>query len=402
MNVLHVHTRNQGGGGALMVSEINHRLNNRGCVNSRLLVREKSGDSDSVIEIEPTLPEKALNHVIERVFSLEGLASPRSLQFPNWVHDWDVDLIHLHNIHGYYFNFLNIARIPEDVAMVWTLHDMWPLTGNCTYANGCKKYQETCGSCPELSEYPKLRLDMTPVLHRLKRRLFDRDYSIAVPSEWMLNHVKKSHLSEPTIHHIPNGIDVERYRPLNRRDSRDRFNIQQEQTVILFIASGISSPRKGFTHLADALDDLEHKSGLTLLAIGGDDFPKNRINSSFTVRKPGYIAETNVPTAYSAADLCVIPSRAESFGLVATEAMACGTPVVAFDVGGLAEQITEETGWLAPPGDTEALTKMIQKAIDTAPHPSMSQKARTRVVNKYDISHCVSQYYNLYQNILTN
>jgi len=402
MNVLQVHTRDQGGGGSQMVSEINQRLNKRNGIISKLLVREKSGSSNEVIELEQSFPERALDHIVERVLSLEGLGSPRSLRLPNWINKWDIDLVHLHNIHGYYFNFLNIARIPEDVALLWTFHDMWPLTGNCTYAYGCEKYQETCRNCPQLNEYPQLRLDTTPVLHRLKRRLFDRDYSIAVPSEWMLDHIRKSHLHKPTMHNVPNGIDIKRYRPLDCQSSRDKYDIKQDQIVILFAASGIHSPRKGFSFLINALENLETKSNITLLAIGGDNLPRNQFDDSFTVRNPGYIPELEVPAAYSAADLCVIPSRAESFGLVATEAMACGTPVVAFEVGGLAEQITEKTGWLVPSEDTEALGETIQQAIDNVPNHSMSEEARERAVNNYDINRCVTQYSEIYKNLLSS
>jgi glycosyltransferase involved in cell wall biosynthesis len=215
----------------------------------------------------------------------------------------------------------------------------------------------------------------------------------------MLNHVNMSHISKPTVHHIPDGIDTEHYQPLNSQDSRNRYDIERDSTVILFIASNIDDPTKGVTQLIDALNNLENKSNITLLAIGDGDFPGDRLSDSFTVQNPGYINKSEIPLAYSSADLCVIPSRAESFGLVATESMACGTPVVAFNIGGLAEQITEKTGWLVPPENPEALGKTIQEAIDTIPNTLMSKRARQRVLNNYDIRHCVTQYTDLYKKI---
>jgi len=402
MNVLHIHTRDQGGGGAKMVSNINERLNREFKVDSKLLVGYKLTESDSVWEFDQTLPERAFNRLFENVMSFNGLGSFRSFWTQKIIRDNDIDVIHLHNLHGRYFNFLNIELIPETTNVVWTFHDIWPMTGGCTYSYDCTKFEATCGSCPELENYPSMKIDTTPILHKLKTNIFNKiNITGIAPSRWMVKNIEKSRLSVNDVRHVPNGIDTGMFYPRDRRRSRNNWDIDKDRTIVLFAANNIYNPQKGMRFLISALKDLSYnETELGLLVIGGDAPILNELPPEYEYTSPGYIPEEMLPLAYSAADLSVVPSKMESFGLVATESMACGTPVVAFNVGGLGEQITSDTGWLVSPYDTDQLASTIESVLsDEELLKEKGQNARERVINKYDIQQCVDEYRSIYDDV---
>jgi len=396
MNVLHVHTIDVSGGGAKMVFEINRRLNGYPDTSSQLLVGTKESDEETVIELNRTAIETGATRVLERYLSLDGLGSPSSLRLRRIIAKQDVDVVHIHNIHGGYFNMLNLALIPESVAVVWTFHDMWPITGNCVYSLGCERFKNSCGSCPQLDEYPSLRFDTTPVLLSIKERLFDCDLTVAAPSEWMYEKVTESRLDQVDLRHVPNGIDTDYFSPRDRERAREYYDVPVDDRVVLFVASSVDSTRKGLGTLLDALDHLSGKGGTSLLAIGGGDLPEDRVSDEFTVRTPGYIPEEDLPVAYSAADICVVPSLAESFGLVATEAMACETPAVVSAVGGLQEQVDPENGWLAEPGNARSFAEAIRMALQNETRDRKGELARQHVLENYRIEDCVGNYHDLY------
>ncbi|NLV10502.1 glycosyltransferase [Halomicrobium mukohataei] len=400
MNVLHVHTRSVGGGGAQVVSDLHSRLNKRTNINSKLVVKEKGDEQDDVVEMKGGFLDRGFTHLIERKAGLEGFGSFDSLKLPSLIRDHNTDIVHLHNIHGYYFNIFILRHIPDQVNLLWTFHDMWPITGNCTYAMGCERYQTRCGSCPQLDEYPELPFDTTPLLHRIKMRLFNQDIPVVTPSRWLGRHVAESRLNKPNIRYIPNGVDTEKFSPVDKCEARDIFDIGTDDFVLSFIASNPGDPRKGSKYVIEALNSVSQNHDVTLLTLGSEGFPNEMLNDSIDVRIPGYIPDEKVPYAYAAGDVCIVPSLADNCPLVPLEAMACGTPVIAFDVGGLSEQVTEGTGWLVPPHDTQALRDAILTAIERFPDSKMNNAARKRVVEKYEITQCVTQYQDLYNKIL--
>lgn len=403
MNVLHVHTTDQGGGGAKLVSTLNRELGERDGVESTLVVGEKESDDDSVRQLDLLPLEATFNLGLERVLSLHGLGSPSTLRFPRLLDRYDVDLVHLHNLHGRYFNAYNVRRIPAEIPVVWTIHDMWPLTGHCSVSFDCDRFEQGCGSCPYPDTYPPIEIDTTALMHRVKRRMFDRDdLTLVTPSEWMLERVRRSHLRSRESVHVPHGIDTETYTPSPDGDERETFDLPAEATVVLFLANGFSQRVKGGEQLLQALNSLSRAEDVTLLAIGGTDFRETELADSYDLRLPGYVAdEGTLRDAYNAADVAVVPSLYESFGLVATESMACGTPVVAFETSGLAEQITDECGWLCEPFDPSALAEGIDAALaDESTRRAKGRAARRRVESEYGLDRFVDDYLDVYADAL--
>lgn len=399
IKVAHLHTVDQAGGGAKIVRNLHERINKDVDFSSFLFVGEKKTDINKVIEL-PSLPlEKKFNKFFEHVLSLEGLASPSSLRSYKNIFDFDPDIIHLHNIHGNYFNFLNLNRLPDEMPVVWTFHDMWPLTGRCVYSYDCDKYTKTCQNCPYLDTSKKIMFDTTKQLHKLKKRIFDSfNPHIVVPSSWMMDKASQSYFNNSRINQIPHGIDENFFSP-KMKNPRKIFGLPDDKFIILFISNGFSTPRKGMRYLINSLENIPDDN-VTLFAVGGNDLPKHEVLDRFDTHTPGYIKNDKLPVAYSAADITVVPSLYESFGLVATESMSCGTPVIAFNTSGLQEQITDSTGWLAEFKSSKSLTEKIREAIQNRQHREMKgKKARERVLDKFTQSRFVNDHKNLYKKI---
>lgn len=398
--IAHLHTIDQAGGGAKIVRELHTELNTDEKFSSRLFVGEKKTNIDSVTEL-PSIPfEKEFNRFVEQILSFEGLAAPSSFRYPKIINNYDPDIIHLHNIHGNYFNIINIMRLLEDVPAIWTFHDMWPLTGRCVYSYDCEKYTDVCHNCPYLDISKQISFDSTKQLHKLKKKIFDfcNPYIIS-PSKWMTENIRKSFFETSTVEHIPHGINTDFFMPKPTIESRKEFDIPQNSTVVLFISNGLSTPRKGMNHLLSALHKIKIED-ITLFAVGGEEMSEDKIPNNFQLFTPGYIDNDKLPFAYSAADLTVVPSLYESFGLVATESMSCGTPVVAYDTSGLGEQITDTTGWLAEFKNPDSLASVIEEAIKNKERrQTKAQKARQRVKKKYDQQRFFTDHKAIYEQV---
>jgi glycosyltransferase involved in cell wall biosynthesis len=399
IKVAHLHTVDQAGGGAKIVRNLHKQLNKDTDFDSSLFVGEKKTNINKIIEL-PSLPlEEEFTKFFEHILSLEGLASPSSLKSYKYIFDSDPDIIHLHNIHGNYFNFMNLSRFPKDIPVVWTFHDMWPLTGRCVYSYDCSKYTKTCQDCPYLETSKKVMFDSTKQLHKLKKKIFTNcDPHIVVPSKWMLNKVNQSHFDDSRVDYITHGINEEFFSP-QVKNPRKKFDLPNDKVVILFVSNGLSTPRKGMRYLASSLEKITDNN-VVLFAVGGSDLPNHGVFNKFDTYTPGYIKNSQLPAAYSSADFTVVPSLYESFGLVATESMSCGTPVVAFDTSGLKEQITGSTGWLAEFKSSKSLSKKIREAIQNKQHrETKGKEARKRILNKYTQNRFVNEYKNLYNRI---
>jgi glycosyltransferase involved in cell wall biosynthesis len=246
-------------------------------------------------------------------------------------------------------------------------------------------------------------IDTTSVLHKLKTSTFNKnDLNVVAPSNWMEQKITQSNLEVDSLHCVYNGIDLNKFYPRGKVHSRDSFGITDRSAVILFAANNIDNPQKGMPYLLSAIDQLSEVDNIPeILIIGGNTSILKQIPERYEYYAPGYIPEEKLPLAYSAADLFVVPYKMESFGLVATESMACGTPVIAFNVGGLKEQITDATGWLVPPYDTKQLATTIETALsDPEVLKNKGERSRERVAQNYSIDRCVDGYHSIYERLL--
>jgi glycosyltransferase involved in cell wall biosynthesis len=277
------------------------------------------------------------------------------------------DIIQLYNTHGGYFAHRLLPALRRRAPIIWRLSDMWPVTGHCAYAGSCDRWQRGCGRCPDLAAYPMIGLDTTAFLWRQKLRLYRKTrLTVVAPSSWIAGVARKSPLfSNAAVHHIPNGLDLTAFRPLDRNAAREFLGVPREQKVLLFAPHWASqNPRKGTDLLDAAMRSLGPRDDVVLLVagVGGQQWigkVPQRVIALGYLRDDRLIAMAN-----AAADCVVVPSSVENLPNGVIEAFACGRPIVAFDAGGIKDAVrTGENGILVPAGDADAFAKAIDRLL---------------------------------------
>ena len=317
----------------------------------------------------------------------------------------DADIINLHWVAGT-LDYPNAPLALRGKKIVWTLHDMNPLTGGCHYSGDCEKYKESCGACPQLGS--KIEEDLARQNWNQKYYAFQNlDLNIVTPSKWLANCVSKSSLlSKFPVSVIPYGFPLDTFKPYHKADIRKSLNIPGDASVILFGADSIVNERKGFVYLLDALKrlPLNQENTTVVLTFGG--FPEGlQIEAKHKIYNLGWIAdEKKIALAYSAADVFVIPTLEDNLPNTVVEAMACGVPVVGFDIGGIPDMILhKKNGFLARPRDIDSLLEGIKWAISSpSGGKNISAVCRERVETKFALEVQANAYKELYDAVISN
>jgi len=409
MKVLHVHNVDYPatGGGAIVMHRLHLGLKRRGIKSAILCSRQKLQSLESTVIPNGRLL-RSLEAQIKQMTSRLGLNDIHCLSTfkINKMQSYtEADLLHLHCIHGGFFNYLALPRLTATKPAVFTLHDIWPYTGHCSYSYDCDRWKIGCGRCPYPGNYPAIRRDRTALEWKLKNWAYDHSQlAIVSPSSFQTEQAKQSILSRFPIHQIPHGIDTETYQRLDRNECRHVLGIPKEKKILMFAATALNMVNKGADLLVSALHRLPNslKAEVVLLMLGeGGESLQERAGVE-TVNL-GYVNNDRLKTiAYCAADLFVQPSRAESFSLVVQESMACGTPIVAFQVGGIVDLVRPGlTGYLAKLEDPEDLSKGIRQLLeDESLRTNMSQQCRRIALEEYSIELQVQRHIELYRQLL--
>ena len=319
----------------------------------------------------------------------------------------DADVVNFHGIHGQFFSYLALPTLTADKAAVFTVRDMWPLTGHCAVNYDCKRWRTGCGHCPYPNAGPPLpeERDGTRLEWKLKRWVYRHSrMTVVALSTRMIEQLQQSILGHLPVYHIPNGVDTEAYQPLDQTMCRAALGIPVHKKVLLFAAGHLNRKNKGGEVLLQALRGLSPalQKDLVLLLMGeGGDMLASA--TDLDVRPMGYVGGARLKTVlYAAADLFVLPTFGEGLPNVLLESMACGTPMVSFDVGGVPDLVRPGvTGYLATPGDVDDLRHGILMLLeDTAGRVAMGQRGRDIAVKEYDTAYEVQRYVDLYQRVL--
>ncbi|MCD6232358.1 glycosyltransferase [Candidatus Aerophobetes bacterium] len=349
--------------------------------------------------------EVYLHTFLTRTTGLQGYGSYLSTRnLEKFILEKKIDLIHLHNLHGYYLNLSFIKFLGRlNIPIIWTLHDGWPITGRCTYLSGCDRWRKGCGNCPNLSWYPKTYFDSSAFMWKKKKEYFTFlkwNPIIVCPSQWLANKVKKSYLNKFRIKVIPNGVDVKIFKPKDKIKIREKLKIDPCKKVILFVATDLKNKRKGVKYFFESLNYIR-TDNLVVITIG------EKINLSqkivVNLKQLGYIHDKNLLSdIYNIADVFCITSLDENFPTTVLESMACGTPVVGFKVGGIPEQVKENCGILVTSKDTEALGKALETLISNDQmQKEFGANCQKRVLENYTIDKFLDKYIKLYRELLT-
>jgi len=350
-------------------------------------------------------PEVYLHVTLTRLTGLQGygtwLSTKRLIRL---IQEWKPDVIHFHNIHGYYLD-LSIAEAMDKlgIPVVWTLHDAWPLTGRCAYFLDCERWRTGCGRCPYTREYPKAYIDSSAWMWPRKRRLLGELWKpvIVTPSRWLANLVNEACNRRLHVEVIPNGIDTTVFRPVDRLQARKELGLPENKKIVLFAAAKPSEKRKGITYFFEALKYVQADNWMALAVGGMVDFAE-LVPHGVEVRQLGYVKEAeDMAKVYSAADLYCITSLADNFPTTVLESMACGTPVAGFAVGGIPEQVTEGCGQLVTPGDAKALGQAITDLLnDNTKRKTMGELCRKRVEQEYNLQLFTERHLALYRELV--
>jgi glycosyltransferase involved in cell wall biosynthesis len=344
---------------------------------------------------------------VQKEFGYEDFHFPawrgffRSLQpFP--------DVIHLHNLHGGYFDLRLLPMLSRQCPLFITLHDAWLLSGHCAHSFDCERWRIGCGQCPDLSIYPAIRRDATARNWRRKQSIYHRArLYVATPSHWLMKKVSQSMLSSAIVESrvIPNGVDLSVFRPQDKRKVRASLGIPHDARVLLFVANGVRRNMwKGYEVLRAVVACVAQRlapSRVLFMALG--DSAANESVGEAQIRFVPYQSDPRVVAAfYQAADVYVHAARAENFPTTVMEALACGTPVVATAIGGIPEQISDgETGFLTPPQDAIMMTnRIIELLTNQELHKRMQEEASAVARRRFDLSHQVNTYLTWYQHVL--
>ena len=314
------------------------------------------------------------------------------------------DVINMHWVAGFVGYEPFSTRAPKHTPVVWTLHDMNPFTGGCHYDYGCSRHADSCGACPQLgSDDAK---DLSHQIWRRKRRVFEQVKSgrlrIVTPSRWLAKEAERSVLfGRFPISVVPYGLDTDVFSPRDRRIARAALEVPQDARVILFAADSTDNRRKGFALLTQALAGLANLAALFLVSLGSG---MPAIGVSVPHMHLGYLANDRLLSlAYSAADLLVVSSLQDNLPNTVLESLACGTPVVGFNTGGIPDMVRPGvTGLLVPTGNIGGLREAIAELLrDSDARAEMSINCRRIAVEEYALEVQARRYVDLYEKMLT-
>lgn len=347
--------------------------------------------------------DEYIHGIASRIFDNHGLmsvgATKRLIDFVKKVNP---DIIHLHNIHGYYLNYpllfkyLSQCRKP----VVWTLHDCWAFTGHCAhymYA-GCEKWKTECNNCPLLSNYPaSILFDRSKKNYIQKKNAFlSVDNLTLVPvSKWLESELQQSFLKAKDIHLIQNGIDIQRFKPSEQTNSiHTKYSIPKEEKVILGVASNWY--RKGLDDFIALRGILPNDYHIVLVGLSKRD-KKKLPNTIIGIERTENIDE--LVALYSASNVFFNPTWEDNFPTTNLEAMACGTPVITYNTGGSPEAITPDTGLVVNRGDLQSAAIAIKHVCEIG-KKHYECNCRSKIVSEFAQGIMLNKYLELYHILL--
>ncbi len=407
MNVLLLNTLDTGGAG-VATRRLLAALRRQG-TEAHLLVQERNGPAQEGLVPLAFAPG-------ERRLALARFAAERGVW---WLHERDAsvrwafspaplganlakhplvrqaDVLHLHWTN---FGFLSLNGLEKLLHLgkpiVWTLHDQWAFTGGCHYSRGCERFKTHCRQCPFLHR-PGDR-DLAFRIFEKKRKIFENaPLTVVACSGWLAGEARRSALLGGfPIQPIPNPIDTSVWRPIDRATARQTLGLPLDKKLVIFGAGNLRDERKGFRFLTEAMRGV---SGAELVVFGKAD-PAALAEVPVPVHHLGVISgENSLIAAYNAADVLAVPSLEDNLPNTIVEALACGTPVVAFATGGIPEMILpEKTGYLVPARDATALAEGLRRALFAENSALQREAARAFALENYAEAVVAARYRRVY------
>lgn len=319
----------------------------------------------------------------------------------NIIRRYNIDIVHFHAMQGGFLYMSTLEKICRKNNVVWTVHDTWPITGGCMYYWNCKQWKnKECAACKNKDlwgEYFNAKIN----LQRKKIVLQKKNIHFVAPSEWMLENLMNSIIKNEKLLKIENGINLEIFKPLTDIVSlKEKYKINKYKRVLMFNAGSVMNKYKGWKYLQKALKNLKNRQNYELLIIGKQVEDIGSLNISTKIM--GYIEDKYILNElYNIADIFILPSLQDNFPTVTLEAQAAGTPVLAFEIGGIKEQISDETGWLIKNICSDSLSHNIEDIFENNNWKLIlshkGEKARQRSELLYDEKLMTKRYEKVYR-----
>lgn len=389
MKVVHISTTDSGGA-YRAAARISQSMAVYGA-ESEVLIRTKIYDDTPGVEIFTNLFQKlyskAKNGINLLMSKGEVISDYIGTDITKHPLVKEADAVVLHWVNSF-VSYGIVERLQElHKPIIWVMHDMWLFTGGCHVDQYCGGYEHQCGNCPLIKSGKQNDISRKNFLRKMK--MFDKSRIVlSGPSSWIVNQAAKSKITgSQRIVRIPNPIDIEVYRPIsNTKELRDKYGISQEKKVILYGAVNATADKnKGYLFLVEALKKIDRNK--YVLVVFGNRDEDSSIEKIIDTVFMGYIKdEQTLIELYNLADVFVAPSHQENYPNSVVEASACGTPVTAFQIGGIPDiVIHKESGYLAPYGNTEELAAGIQLCAGQKEKMGMAAREKITKTNSYEI-----------------
>lgn len=411
MKILHLVSQDYGGAGRAALRLHQALLDKK--IDSMILVQQKTTDKVAVYRLAKTNFQKIIEKIrpaLSIFFLLPYPKRHKDIFSPNppsnsllikTISSMNPDIIHLHWINSGFFNIADLAKLK--IPILWTLHDGNTYTGGChVVPNGCDKFKTHCQKCPMLAS--NFKYDLSYFVFRKKSKIYPKlNLTINALSKWIENCAKESALlKDKKIINLPNPIDTKIYQPIDKVIAKKILDLNPSKKIIAFGAiNALDIARKGYSELKKALTLLKNKKNIQLVIFGASQGePIEGIDTLYL----GHLNDDiSLKIAYSAADAFITPSLAENLSNVIMESLACGTPVVAFDIGGNSDMIEHKiNGYLAK--DYKDLAVGIEwiLGLDEMVHRSLCNNSRKKVTQNFNCDIVSLQYIQTYKEILND
>lgn len=421
MRIIQLTSNDAKTGGAIAVTRLQNSLQKFGHT-SQILSYSDVSVSESIHKVTRSLWWRSVDAASRRLnesIGLQGLTRPSSFLLWKEIKSFRPDIIHLHWIYGGgYIPLSMLFRLSNQYPLIWTFHDMHAFTGGCTNSLDCYRWLDKCGSCPQWrggiyeSSMPPLMHDTTSLLWRLKKYVYKKSqFSIIGPSRWITDLARQSPLlKEKRIYHLFNGLDTDQWKPMDKRASKIALGIDPEKKVLLFVGKPdkvFAYPGRRFmlTQIIESLrcreENFSHKYVLLLVGEGAQDFI---IDGCEIVAVGSVGSPSMLRICYNSADLLLDPTQFDNLPSVIQEALACGIPVIASNVGGIPDLVFhKKNGYIAGPNAvTEFVDGILGLLSSDSIYDRFSYHARQYAVENYSSAVIIEKLLEIYQETIAN
>ena len=326
-----------------------------------------------------------------RLFDGGGFGSKKAtVKLIEWIKEYNPDVIHLHNIHGYYINIVVLFDYLRNCGkkIIWTLHDCWAFTGHAAYCESanCERWITGCYDCPKKDDYPKSYIDRSYRNWMVKRTLIDKipDLQIITPSEWLASLVKKSFLAQYPVSIIYNGVDTTVFKP-TASNVKEELGIKNRKMVLG--VSALWEKRKGLDDFIRLSEILDKEYRIVMIGVSNEQayvLPKKIIAIERT-NSAKQLAEL-----YTAADVYLNLTYEDNYPTTNLEAIACGTPVITYNTGGSVES-AGMYGAIVNKGDINGICRQIYKIKDIPMREAVDVNNSNMILEYLKIYSCIYQ-----------